>query len=106
MNRQDAEPPDLTYDGTDYRIQPDAITDLLGHGIIVVAEPGGSRYELSIEHAIDELEGAAEVVARADAPRQSRLRVMRRNAGFSTGRSGFLNPRRDYISIEDEPRDR
>lgn len=106
MSRQDPEPPDLTYDGTDYRIRPDAVADLLGRGVIVVAEPGGSRYELSIDHMIDELEGVAEVVGRADAPRESRLHIIRRNAGFSTGRSGFFNPRRDYISIEDEPRDR
>ncbi len=100
----DPEPPDLTYDGTDYRIEPAAVPDLLARGVIVDAEPGGSRYELSIEHTIDELQDVAEVIGRADAPRQSRLRVIRRNAGFSTGRTGFA-PRKDYISIEEEPRE-
>lgn len=105
MNRP-AEPvgPDLTYDGTAYNIDSDAVADLLARGVIVVAEPGGPRYELSPEHTIDELDDVAEVVASVDAPRQSRLRVIRRNAGFSTGRTGFA-PRKDYISIEDEPSD-
>jgi hypothetical protein len=105
MNRQAAEPPSLTYDGTEYRLRPDAVANLLTRGVIVATEPGGSRYELAVEHTIDELEDAVEVVARPDASRRSRLHVIRRNAGFSTGRSGFWNPRRDSISIEDEPRD-
>ncbi len=95
---------DLIYNGTTYHIDADAIADLLARGVIVVAEPGGSRYELSLEHTIDELEDVAEVVARSDAPRQPRLRVIRRNAGFSTGRTGFA-PRKDDIWIEDEPND-
>jgi hypothetical protein len=98
------EGPDLIYDGTAYCIASDAIADLLARGVIVVAGPRGPHYELSLEHTIDELDDVAEVVARSDAPRQSRLRVILRNAGFSTGRTGFA-PRKDYISIDDGPDD-
>lgn len=105
MNRnKEPDRPDLVYDGTAYHIRSDAVADLLARGVILVAEPGGSQFELSLEHTIDEVDDVAEVVSRSDAPRQSRLRVIRRNAGFSTGRTGFA-PRMDYISIEDEPND-
>jgi hypothetical protein len=87
-----------------YHIASDAIANLLARGVIVAGEPGSPRYELSLEHTIDELADVAEVVVRTDAPRQSRLRIIRRNAGFSTGRTG-LAPRKDYIWSEDEPAD-
>jgi hypothetical protein len=99
----DPEPPDLIYDGTSYRLHPDTVAELLQRGVVVAGEPGGPPYELSIEHTIDELEALADVVIASEAPPQSRLRVERRNAGFSTGRFGFLT-RKDDISIEDEPR--
>jgi hypothetical protein len=99
--------PDLTYNGTSYRLAPDVATDLLRRGVIVASEAGETRYELSIEHTIEEIEPVAEVVARSDAPRRSRLRVSSRHGGLEPAMhgTGFWQPRKIYVERDEDRRD-
>lgn len=102
-----ADAPDLIYNGTSYRLTPDVAADLLARGVIVASSAGDARYQLSIEHTIEEVEPMAEVVARSDAPRRSRLRVFSRNGGLvpAIRGTGFWQPRKTYIERDEDRRD-
>ena len=73
----------LTYNGTTYQVAPEAVDDLLRHGVIVADAASEGGYALSPDHVIEELEPLATVVERTDVPPRSRLHRLRvRGAGW------------------------
>jgi hypothetical protein len=102
--------PLLFYDGRTYRLSAEAAAELLARGVI---ETDGSDYALSLQHAIEEVEPFASVVAQPDAPRQKSAQIGHRWLRWFW----VLNPRGDarqsFLSGlyrdrpgEDDPRQR
>jgi hypothetical protein len=66
----------LVYNGNTYSIDADALPDLLARGVVVDPASDGS-FELSREHAFEELEPLTTPLARNDAPPPTRLGRLR-----------------------------
>jgi hypothetical protein len=54
----------LTYDGTTYLLNEDAVGDLVDRGVVRADEDNDGQFTLDLEHVIDEIEPFATVLER------------------------------------------